>query len=104
MSITDHAGIAITYDRRIRHLIRKLPRKRPSTADYFSILSKVQAGVKEAAAQDFEFNADLQKKEKEKERIEKEKAKKDSSKGNGEGNKGKGEKATNDEPAKTTGR
>ena len=103
MTITDHAGIAITYDRRIHQLIRKLARKRSSATDYFSILNTAQPDVKAAVMRDFEFNADLQKKEKEKEKNDKEKTKKDAAKGKGEGSKGKGEKAP-DEPAKTTGR
>ena len=34
MSITDHAGIAITYDQRIRKGIRKIASKRSSNTDY----------------------------------------------------------------------
>ena len=99
MSITDRAGIAIAFDYRDHQHIRKLARKRPNAADYFSILSTAQADIKAAAMRDFELNADLQK-EKEKEKNEKEKEKKDTTKGKGEGNKGKGEKAPNDETAK----
>ena len=100
-SITDHAGIAITYDYRIHQLLQKLAHKRSSATDYFSILSTVQSDVKAAVMRDFEFNADMQKKEKEKEKNEKGKTKKDVGKGKGKG-KGKGGK-TAGEP-KTTGR
>ena len=68
MPITDHAGIAITYDRRIHQLIRKLAHKRPIASDYFSIPSTAQAEVEAVAIRDFELNADAQKKEKERRR------------------------------------
>ena len=92
MAITDHAGIALTYDYRIHQLIRKLAHKRSTTADYFSLLSSVQADVKAGVIRDFEFHADAIKKEKEKEKTEKEKARKE--KGKGKGGKGKGDKPT----------
>ena len=65
MSITDHAGVAIAYDYRIHQHIRKLAHKRPNAAGCFAIRSTAKADIKAAALRDFEFNAGLQRKEKE---------------------------------------
>ena len=71
MSITDHPGIAITYDHRIHRHIQKLAQKRASSKDYFSILSIIQPDIKAAALRDFEYNAGLLRKEKEGEKAKK---------------------------------
>ena len=75
MSITDHPGIAATYDRRIHALIQKTSMKRSSITDYFDVLSNVNAEVKAAAVRDFESRAETAKKEKEKRIAELEKGK-----------------------------
>ena len=71
MAITDHPGIAITYDRRIHRHIQKLAQKRVSSTDYFSILSVMQPDIKAAVIRDFEYNTGLIKKEKETEKAKK---------------------------------
>ena len=73
MSIADHPGVAITYDRRVRRHIQKLAQKRASPADYFSILSAMQPDIKAAALRGFEYNTGLMRKEREAEKAKKEK-------------------------------
>ena len=81
MSITDHAGIAITYDQRIHKEIRKIASKRSSNADYLEFLSNINADIRAGVMRDFEAQADAVKAEKERERIAKEKEKKAAGKG-----------------------
>ena len=73
MSIADHPGVAITYDRRVRRHIQKLAQKRASPADYFSILSATQPDIKAAALRGFEYNTGLMRKEREKLRKQRKK-------------------------------
>ena len=75
LSITDHAGIAITYDHRIHVLIQKAALKRSTNTDYFSLLSSLHAETKAAVVRDFETQTEVIKKEREKEKMAKEKEK-----------------------------
>ena len=95
MSITDHAGIAITYDHRIHREIRKIVSKRSSNTDYIDFLSNINSDIKTGVIRDFEAQADAVKNEKERERITKEKEKKAA---------GKGEKGAPKEKPAWTGR
>ena len=74
LSITDHAGIAATYDRRIHLAIRKAAPKRPANKDYFSFLSTLDSDAKAAVTRDFESRVGTL--EKKKAKGEEEKAKK----------------------------
>ena len=85
MSITDHPGIAVTYDHRIHALIQKAALKRSSVADYFEILSNANADVEGAAIRDFETRAETSKKEKEKRVSDNEREKDKEIKGNWKG-------------------
>ena len=66
LSITDHAGIAATYDFRTRRAVRKLVKYRPKRAGYFEFLSNIDKGIKSGAVRDFEARAEEMEKEKEK--------------------------------------
>ena len=66
LSITDRAGIAVTYDRRIRQMMQKSALKRSTDADYFSFLSTLNTDVEAAVIRDFEARIDSLEKEKEK--------------------------------------
>ena len=104
LSITDHAGIAVTYDRLIHQLIHKTDPKRSSTTDYFALLITINADVKSDVIRDFEARAETIKKEKEKVRNEadKEKAKKtkDWDNKNGERRRKKGGRKPDDPPTR----
>ena len=78
LSITDHAGIAATYGRRIHQLIQKTALKRSPNTDYFALLSAPNSDVKAAAIRDFDALSEAIKKEKEKSNLDavREKAKK----------------------------
>ena len=72
LPIADHAGIAVTYDRRIRALIAKTALKRPTTTDYNGLLSTIHAEAKAAVLRDFETPTEAIKKEKGQAAMEKE--------------------------------
>ena len=72
LSITDHAGIAITYDHRIHVLIQKAALKRSTNTDYYNLLSSLHAETKAVVVRDFETQTELIKKEKDKAAKEKE--------------------------------
>ena len=72
LSITDHPGIAITYDYRLRLMIRKLAHRRAVAADYFDFLPNAQPDIRNAAPRDFENKAESSRKDKEKQKTAKE--------------------------------
>ena len=73
MAITDHPGIALTYDSRAHALIQNTALKRSSITDYFDLFSNVIDDVKAALGMDFESRYDATRKEKEKRMAEQEK-------------------------------
>ena len=66
LSITDHAGVSVTYDHRIHQMMQKAALKRSGNTDYFSCLGTLNADVKAAVIRDFDVRIDTIKKEKEK--------------------------------------
>ena len=71
LSITDHPGIALTYEKRIHRHIQKLAQKRVCNTDYFNILSVIQPDIRAGVLRDFESNTLAIKKEKEAEKAKK---------------------------------
>ena len=65
LSISDHAGIAATYDFRMRRAVQKLAKNRPTRADYFEFLSNISKDIRAEILRDFEARSDEMKKEKE---------------------------------------
>ena len=94
LSITDHPGIAVTYDHRMHRKVHRIAKTRSTRTGYFELLSNLNKEVRTDVIRDFEARADAQKKEKEKEKAgkEKEKEKEPKKKGGGgkEKDKGKG--------------
>ena len=84
MSITDHAGIAITYDHRIHREISKIASKRSDITDYLDFLSNINADIRSGVIRDFEEQSEAAKNERERERITREKEKKKKATGKGE--------------------
>ena len=72
MSITDHPGIAITYDYRLHRMIRKLAHRRAVSTDYFDLPSAVQSDLRAAVIRDFEEKAEIFRNDKEKQKAVKE--------------------------------
>ena len=68
LAISDHAGIAITYDTRAQRTIRKLAKARSTKADYFSLLSTPYRGIRADVVRDFEIRTESMKKDKDKEK------------------------------------
>ena len=66
LSITDRAGIAVTYDHRIHQLAQKTAPKRSSNTDYFALLSTLNSETKAAAIRDFDARIEWAKKDKKK--------------------------------------
>ena len=87
LSITDNAGLAITYDYRLHQHIRKLAHRRASNTDYFEILSAINSDIRTAVTREFDAQSETARKTKEKEKAAKEKAGKEKEK---EKAKGKG--------------
>ena len=85
LSISDNAGLAITYDYRLHKYIRKLAHRRATNTDYFELLSNINPDIRAAVTRDFEAQADASRKAKEKEKTAKEKAAKEKGKGRGKG-------------------
>ena len=83
LSISDNAGIAITYDYRLHQHIRKLAHRRATNTDYFELLSTINPDIRAAVMRDFEAQAESIRKTKEKEKAGKEKAAKEKAKGRG---------------------
>ena len=54
IAITDHARIAVAYDRRIHTIISKSDLGRPANTGYYGHLSPLHAGAKAAVLLDFE--------------------------------------------------
>ena len=73
MAITDHPGIAITYDYRLHQAIRKLAHRRATNTDYFELLSTVQTDIRNAAIRDFETQAETTRRDKERLKTAKDK-------------------------------
>ena len=73
MSITDRAGIAITYGHRARMEIGKIAPKRSPDAEYLDFLSNINADIRSGVIRDFEAKSEASKNERERERITKEK-------------------------------
>ena len=69
LSITDHPGIAATYDHRVRRLVQRIAKTRSTRTDYFELLSNLNKDVRTEAIRDFEARTDAQKKDNEKERL-----------------------------------
>ena len=74
LSISDHAGIAVTYDFRMHRAVQKMVKNRSTRTNYFEFLSTLNKDVKADVVRDFEVRAAEIKKEKEKEKAAKEKA------------------------------
>ena len=64
LSITDHAGIAATYGRRIHQMIRKTAPKRPPNTDYFDIMRTLNSDVEAAAIRGLDVRSEALRKEK----------------------------------------
>ena len=73
MAITDHPGIVITYDYRVRQLVRNLAHRRAVNTDYFDLLSNVRTDVRNAVLRGFETQAEVSRKAKGKLKTAKEK-------------------------------
>ena len=73
MAITNNPGIAITYDYRLRMMIRKLARRRAVNTDYFDLMYNAQSDIRNAVLRDFENKAEAPRKDKEKVKTAKEK-------------------------------
>ena len=69
LSITDHAGLAATYDFRTHRAIQKMSKNRPARTDYFEFLSTANKDIRADIMRDFEARTDEIKKEKEKGKI-----------------------------------
>ena len=76
MSITNHDGVAITYDIRIHREISKISPKRSPNADYLGFLSNINSDIRTGVIRDFESHADSAMNARERERTLKEKEKK----------------------------
>ena len=95
LSITDHPGIAVTYDRRARRMIRKISKTRSAKTDYFEWLSNPNKDVRADAIRDFDAKADAVMKNQEKDKVGKEKEKEQETKkkpGAGKDRQGKGDR------------
>ena len=75
LPITDHAGIALTYDSRAQRMLQKAAKMRSTDTDYFALLSSLNRQVYEAVLKEFESHSDVIKREKEKEKAAREKEK-----------------------------
>ena len=73
MSITDHPGIAITYDYRIHQMIRNLAIRRAVDTDHFDSMPNAQSGIRAAVLRGSETQADTARKEMAKQKTAKEK-------------------------------
>ena len=69
MAITDHPGIAIAYDYRLRQMIRKLAHRRATNTDYFELPPTAQADIRSAAIRDFETQAETIRRDKERQKT-----------------------------------
>ena len=65
IAITDHDGIAVTYDRLIHALVARAALGRSANTDYYGLLISVRAETRAAVLRDFETQAALIKKDKE---------------------------------------
>ena len=68
LSITDKAGVAVTYDFRTHRAVRKLAMNRSTRTDYFEFLSNINKDIRADVMRDFEARSGEMKKEKERER------------------------------------
>ena len=73
MSITDRAGVAITYDHRAHREIRKIAPKRPPNADYLDFLSNANSDTRSRVIRDIEAQSESAKDERGRELIAKKK-------------------------------
>ena len=74
LSISDHIGIAITYDHRLRQHIKRLALRMATYVDYFDIVSSIQPDIRAAVIRDFEATAEVARAHQEKEKETKGKA------------------------------
>ena len=81
MAITDHPGIAITYDYRLHQAIRKLAHRRATNTDYFDLLSTAQLDIRNAVILDFETQAETKRRDKERQKTAKDRETKKGGKG-----------------------
>ena len=86
LTVSGHAGVAITYDARAQRTIQKLAKGRSAKTDYFAMLINLNRDIRADVVQDFEARTEATKKEKEK---DKEKNAKDKEKGGKKGDKDK---------------
>ena len=86
LSISDHQGIAVTYDFRMHKAAQKMVKNRSSRTDYFGFLSNINKDIKEGVVRDFEARPEEIKKEKEKAAKEKATKEKPKTGANGKGN------------------
>lgn len=73
LPITDHAGIAVTYDFRLRRAAQKLAKNWPPRTDYFEFLTSVDKDIRADELRGSEARPGELKKEKQKEKAVKEK-------------------------------
>ena len=62
LSITDRAGIAATYDRRVRQMLQTAALGRSGNADYFDLLTEINTDIRAAAIRDSDVRGEAIKK------------------------------------------